>query len=141
MGVMKRLDGWITAGWPVPRPLQVLAGLVPPRPTAEELAEARAAAREARAEREAIQWEAALSAAPPATAPAPPPPAPVRRPEIVEEVESAAAVGSALPAGAAAGWYRLGQTFYRVGSGPCPGFARPAASRGPVRREQQMTLF
>jgi hypothetical protein len=59
MGVIKRIIGWEASRWPIPRPLQVLAGMVEPRDP-EAYQERKRAEREAREERKSIQWEANL---------------------------------------------------------------------------------
>jgi hypothetical protein len=133
MGAMKRLVGWQQARWPIPQPLAAFAGLEPFRPTAEELADRKAAAAEAKAEREAIQAEARAAA---------PPPAIPARPEIVLPDVSIddPELGDELPVRAAPGWYRYGRTFYRVGSGPVAGWGFPTPRREPARTVQR-TLF
>lgn len=148
MGAMKRLVGWKASGWPIPQPLQAFAGLVPYRPTAEQLADRKAAEREAKAEREAIQAEARAADLPTAIIPDPArnipratPAIPGPRPEIAEPVETTLAIGQGLPTAAAPGWYRFGQTFYRVGSGPFENFGITPTVERPAVRPVQLTLF
>lgn len=133
MGAMKRLLGWKQSNWPIPQPLQAFAGLVPWRPTAEDLADRKRAAAEAKAEREAIQAEARDAEAPR--------PKPQPRPEIAAAVEFAAPYGADLPKLAAPDWYRFGATFYRLESGPFPRFDRTEAMRPEPVRLVQRSLF
>lgn len=155
MGAMKRLHGYRTQRWHIPRPLRLLAGLEPrtdPDPTLTHESES---AREARAEREAIQWEASLNetVARAAAEPAEPPPGVPRLDPPPLEVRPAGPPspgqgepGRPAPAGpvvrdrlsprledspgppvaAARGFYRVGSSFYHVGQGPYPDFGRAA---------------
>ena len=125
---MKHIVGWRDSRWPIPSPLQALVGLVPYRDP-EAYLEARRTAREAARERKAIQAEGRKKgrrtqrAASPQPAPHLDPPPPLNLDE---------------PTRAATGWYRIGATFYRIGSGPLPTYGlipvdpawRPATYQG-----------
>lgn len=136
MGVCKRVLGMLMDKEPVPQPIQALVGLVPwrdPEAWKEKKRlerELNQAEREARAEREAIQWASRQDEkewnrnekryAAPANA------ADVEQQvslaNLVNDLASESALGRELPKLAAAGWYRLGRDFYRLGQGPCPWF-------------------
>lgn len=99
MGYMKRLVDWRLNKWPIPQPIQAFVGLVPYRDP-EAYLEKKRAEREAAAERRAIQ---AVE---------------IAEEKRLERIEA----DPEQPQLAAAGWYRVGSTFYRLGSGPFPLF-------------------
>ncbi len=135
MGVMKRLDDWRRYYPPLPQPLRAFAGLEPYRDP-EAFKERKAAEREAREERLAIQEDSQ-------TIPnrqRNPGKAEVIIPKIIPEPDP----DNDPPRLAAAGWYRVGPTFYRIGSGPHPAFY--AARSGPPPERQapaklQLSMF
>jgi hypothetical protein len=139
---------------PVPQPIQALVGLVPHRdPEAWKEKkrlerEQNQAEREARAEREAIKWESrqaekerARQVSLPAAKQTSERAAGSTRHLI--DIESESTFGHELPQPAAAGWYRLGRDFYRVGQGPFPQFGTTAAEEieQPKGQMVQHSLF
>ncbi|MHB8736266.1 MAG: hypothetical protein ACYC6M_13275 [Terriglobales bacterium] len=125
---MKRIAGWRLSGLPLANGVKVFAGLIPyqdPDELRERRREAAEARAEAREERKAIQAEII-----PVRSPVIP-----RPPEIIPPADD-------RPHLAAKGWYRVGETFYRVGSGPLPRVgavtARPAEPAAQPARVQGM---
>lgn len=122
---MKHVIGWRDSRWPIPGPLQCLVGLAPYRDP-EAYLEARRAARETARERKAIQAEGRqvsrrvqreASPQPEAREDSLPPP------DLDE------------PTRAATGWYRIGVTYYRIGSGPMPTYGLVPATKPPATHQ------
>ncbi len=132
MGVMKRIYGWRMAGLPIAQSIQILAGMID-ETDLEARVRLRAEARLLREERLAIQEEGCGGILPPPTVTKPGAPMP--------DLESGRP-SSELPRRGADGWYRVGQTFYRLGAGPHPHwFDRPAAEPLPAGKLTQGRLF
>ena len=150
MGVVKRIAGWRESRWPIPGPLQVLVGLVAPRDP-EAYLEQKRAAREAARERAAIQAERPTELAR-VTAIIPPktikqPHAEIDKALAASFAHTAAAIEAAgveieaahgLPVRAAAGWYRVGSTFYRVGQGPFAGWSLESPLQPPATHQGRL---